>query len=214
VLNWLWAAAGLYWILSARAAARNPTESGEPHAHRILRLLILAVTFVLLSPSLPVGPLVRPFVPDHSAIRDLGVALAGLGILLMIWARRHLGHYWSDKVEIKMNHQLISTGPYARLRHPIYTGMLLGIAGTALAVGEWRGVAAFLLLLANYVIKARKEERILRQRFGPAFEEYDPQNRIPDPSDTPAVTHVPLSLASFPQKFLNKDSARTHLLSA
>src|SRR5207237_546821 len=47
-----------------------------------------------------------------------------------------------------------------------------------------------------------------------AFEEYDPQNRIPDPSDTPAVTHVPLSLASFPQKFLNKDSARTHLLSA
>ena len=51
--------------------------------------------------------------------------------------------------------------------------MLVAVAGTALAVGEWRGVAAFLLLLANYVIKARKEERILRQRFGPAFEEYD-----------------------------------------
>ena len=174
MLNWLWAGAGLYWIFSARAAVRNPTESGEPRAHRVLRLLILAMTFVLLlSPSLPVGPLARPFVPDHPAVRDLGVALAGLGILLMIWARRHLGHYWSDKVEIKTNHQLISTGPYARLRHPIYTGMLVAVAGTALAVGEWRGVAAFLLLLANYVIKARKEERILRQRFGPAFEEYD-----------------------------------------
>ena len=175
MLNWLWAAAGLYWILSARAAARNPTESEEPHVHRVLRLIILVVTFaLLLSPSLvALGPLVRRFVPNYPAVRDLGVALAGLGVLLMIWARRHLGHYWSDKVEIKMNHQLISTGPYARLRHPIYTGMLLGIAGTALAVGEWRGVAAFLLLLANYVIKARKEERILRQRFGPAFEEYD-----------------------------------------
>ncbi len=89
MLNWLWAAVGLYWILSARAAARNPSESGEPRAHRVLRLLILAMTFVLLlSPSLPVGPLARPFVPDHSAIRDLGVALAGLGISLMIWARR------------------------------------------------------------------------------------------------------------------------------
>ena len=142
--------------------------------HRVLRLLILAMTFVLLlSPSLPVGPLARPFVPDHSAIRDLGVALAGLGISLMIWARRHLGHYWSDKVEIKANHQLISTGPYARLRHPIYTGMLLGIAGTALAVVEWRGIAAFVLLLTNYVIKASKEERILRQKFGPAFQEYE-----------------------------------------
>src|SRR3989475_11570279 len=173
VLNWLWAAAGLYWILSARAAGRNPTEAGESHAHRILRLLILAVTFVLLlSPSLPVGPLARPFVPDHPAIRDLGVALVGLGILLMIWARRHLGHYWSDKVEIKTNHQLISTGPYGRLRHPIYTGMLLGIAGTALAVGEWRGLAAFVLLLTNYVIKARKEECILPQKFGTAFQEY------------------------------------------
>jgi protein-S-isoprenylcysteine O-methyltransferase Ste14 len=187
VLNWLWAAAGLYWILSAHAAARKPTESAEPHAHRVLRLFILAVTFVLLlSPSLPLAPLVRRFVPNRPIIRDLGVALAGLGILLMIWARRHLGHYWSDKVEIKTNHQLISAGPYARLRHPIYTGMLLGIAGTALAVGEWRGLAAFVLLLTNYVIKARKEERILRQKFGRAFQEYQrrtgfliPRLRVP-----------------------------------
>src|SRR5207245_6320255 len=114
---------------------------------------------ILLSTSLAVGPVEGPFFPDHPAIRYLGVALAGLGISLMIWARRHLGHYWSDKVEIKANHQLISTGPYARLRHPIYTGMLLGIAGTALAVREWRGLAAFVLLLTNYVIKASKEER-------------------------------------------------------
>ena len=142
--------------------------------HRVLRLIILVVTFaLLLSPSLvALGPLVRRFVPNYPAVRDLGVALAGLGVLLMIWARRHLGHYWSDKVEIKANHQLISTGPYARLRHPIYTGMLLGIAGTALAVGEWRGLAAFVLLLTNYVIKARKEECILRQKFGPEFQEY------------------------------------------
>jgi protein-S-isoprenylcysteine O-methyltransferase Ste14 len=174
-LNWLWAAAGLYWIVSARAAARNPAETGEPHAHRFLRLLVLALTFVLLlSPSVAArGPLVWRFVPNHPAIRDLGVAAACFGILLMIWARRHLGHYWSDKVEIKANHQLVSSGPYARLRHPIYTGMLVAVAGTAIAVGEWRGVAAFLLLLINYVIKARKEDRILRERFGEAFEEYE-----------------------------------------
>src|SRR5438034_496468 len=150
----------LDWVL----ASRSTCNSQQRLSSRDL---------LLLSPSLPLGPLARPFVPDHSAIRDLGVALAGLGISLMIWARRHLGHYWSDKVEIKANHQLISTGPYARLRHPIYTGMLLGIAGTALAVGEWRGLAAFVLLLTNYVIKASKEERILRQKFGPAFQEYE-----------------------------------------
>ena len=147
----------------------------EPQAHRFLRLLVLVATFsLLLSPSLvALGPLVRRFLPNHPAIRDLGVALAGLGISLMIWARRHLGRYWSDNVEIKTDHQLISTGPYARLRHPIYTGMLVGIAGSAIAVGEWRGVGAFLLLLTNYVIKARKEDRILRKKFGAAFEEYE-----------------------------------------
>ena len=174
MLNWLWAAAGLYWVLSARGARQTAAETGEPQAHRILRLLILAVTFLLLlSPSLSLGPLAVRFVPNHPAIRDLGVMATGLGILLMIWARRHLGRNWSDKVEIKTDHQLISTGPYARLRHPIYTGMLVGIAGTAIAVGERRGIAAFLLLLTNYVIKARKEERILRQKFGAAFQEYE-----------------------------------------
>jgi protein-S-isoprenylcysteine O-methyltransferase Ste14 len=197
-LTWVWAATGIYWVINARAAARNPAETKEPQTQRILRLLVLALTFVLLlSPSLVAfGPLVWRFVPNRLVIRDLGLALAGLGILLMIWARRHLGHYWSDKVEIKTNHQLISTGPYARLRHPIYTGMLVGIAGTALAVGEWRGIAAFLLLLTNYVIKARKEERILRQRFGSAFEEYEgktgflvPRFRV-QPGEMPSRTAV------------------------
>ncbi|HEV2733080.1 MAG TPA: isoprenylcysteine carboxylmethyltransferase family protein [Terriglobales bacterium] len=174
MLNWLWAAAGLYWVLSARGARQTAAETGERQAHRILRLFILAVTFLLLlSPSMPVGPLAVRFVPNHPAIYALGVAITSLGILLMIWARRHLGRYWSDKVEIKADHQLISTGPYSRLRHPIYTGMLVGIAGTAIAVGEWRSVAAFLLLLTNYVIKARKEERILREKFAAAFEAYE-----------------------------------------
>lgn len=71
-----------------------------------------------------------------------------------------------------MDHKLIRSGPYAYMRHPIYSGVLFGIAGTALAVGELRGVLAFAILLTNYTLKARKEERLLTTQFPQEFEAY------------------------------------------
>ena len=70
---------------------------------------------------------------------------------------------------LQADHKLVRSGPYAYMRHPIYTGVLLGVAGTAVVLGEWRGAAAFLLLLTNYIIKARREEKILAQQFGEEF---------------------------------------------
>ena len=102
----------------------------------------------------------------------MGVALTLAGMVLAISARRHLGENWSDKVELKVDHRLIRSGPYAYLRHPIYSGVLLGVAGTALAIGMVRGGAAFCLLLSSYATKARKEERVLAGKFGDAFREY------------------------------------------
>src|SRR5205085_9779155 len=98
------------------------------------------------------------------------LALAGLAIA--IWARVHLGQYWSDKIVLKVDHQLIRSGPYARMRHPIYSGVLLGVLGTALLLGEIRGVLAFALLFTNYAIKAKKEERMLSARFSDQFQEH------------------------------------------
>jgi protein-S-isoprenylcysteine O-methyltransferase Ste14 len=73
---------------------------------------------------------------------------------------------------LKLGHQLITSGPYARMRHPIYSGVLLGVAGTALVVGEWRDALAFCLLLTNYAIKAKREEKILARAFAEGFPEH------------------------------------------
>jgi protein-S-isoprenylcysteine O-methyltransferase Ste14 len=86
-----------------------------------------------------------------------------------LWSRIVLGKYWSDKVIVQSEHQLVRSGPYARIRHPLYSGVLLAVLGTALVVGEIRGLLSFLILLANYAIKAKREERILRERFGVEF---------------------------------------------
>ena len=171
IAGYIWGAMGVYWVASALQSAK--TKTSEPHAYRALRLAILALTFVLLLTSwLRFGPLGWRFVPENAAVEWLGIGLTVAGLALTVWARICLGRNWSDKVVIKEDHELIRSGPYAFMRHPIYSGVLLGVAGTALAVGEWRGVAAFVLLLTNYSIKAKKEERVLKAAFGDAFERH------------------------------------------
>ena len=110
--------------------------------------------------------------PSIPALAAVGFVLALIGLAIALWARVHLGQYWSDKVVLKVDHQLIRSGPYAHLRHPIYSGVLLAVLGTALIVDEWRGLLAFVILLANYSIKARKEEQILAAHFGDEFRKH------------------------------------------
>ena len=172
LLACLWAAFGLYWVVSA-ARGTHATKSGEASAYRLFRIPVLALIFILLLTKwLRIGPLAWRFIPDGDVTRGLGLALTVIGIATAVWARRHLGRYWSDKVVLKVDHKLIRSGPYTYMRHPIYSGVLLGVAGTALAVGEWRGVLAFAMLAINYSLKARKEERLLSTQFAQEFEVY------------------------------------------
>jgi protein-S-isoprenylcysteine O-methyltransferase Ste14 len=166
-----WSALGLYWLYCALETKK--TAVNESSALRIFRLSILAVALMLLLTDwLQIGILARRFVPERSVVAWLGVALTGMGVGLAIWARWNLGGNWSDKVVLKVDHELIRSGPYAYLRHPIYTGVLLAVFGTALVIGEWRGIAALILLGTSYFVKAAREEKILAANFGDAFAEY------------------------------------------
>ena len=73
---------------------------------------------------------------------------------------------------IKEGHELIMTGPYALVRHPIYTGLSLGFIGSAIARGEWRGVLAVVIVVISFWVKLRLEERWMRQQFGKAYDIY------------------------------------------
>jgi protein-S-isoprenylcysteine O-methyltransferase Ste14 len=161
----------VYWLLAARRGEAERTS--EQPVYRFLRILLLVITFTLLfEPRTAVGFLGQRFLPRRPSIAYTGFALAIAGIALATWARVRLGQYWSDKVVLKVNHRLIRSGPYARMRHPIYSGVLLGVAGTTLLLGEWRGVLAFVLLLTNYAIKANREDKILADAFAEDFNEH------------------------------------------
>ena len=133
--------------------------------------LIVGVLLVAL-PHLPSAVFATRILPRTLATYWTGVALVFLGLAFAVWARRHIGSNWSGTVTVKENHVLVRTGPYAWVRHPIYTGLLVAILGSAVARGELRGVWAVLLCSFAFVRKLRIEERWMRQVFGAEYERY------------------------------------------
>lgn len=168
ILEWTWVTFGAYWLIVSRRG--KAAQTSESPVYRILRLLLLVITFTLLFEQwTAVGFLGRNFLPRTQSLSYSGFGLALAGLAIAMWARISLGEYWSDQIALKVDHQLVRTGPYARMRHPIYSGVLLGVAGGALLVDEWRGVLAFLLLLTNYIVKAKREDKILSGAFPTEF---------------------------------------------
>jgi protein-S-isoprenylcysteine O-methyltransferase Ste14 len=112
----------------------------------------------------------NPLTARHWALSyQAGWAMVGLvfvGMFFAWWARIHLGPLWSARIMRKENHKVIDTGPYAIVRHPIYTGLILGIAATAAEKGSALAVLGAALLAAGYWLKARREEHFLRDELG------------------------------------------------
>ena len=166
-----WLVLVIYWALGALNTRKTATRESFLSRYSVM-FLVVAGYVLLFSKDANVGLLARHFVPSGSGSLNAGIIMTWLGVTLALWARYHLGQYWSGRITIKEGHQLIRTGPYARLRHPIYSGILLAMAGTALAVGQWRCVLGFGLVMVAYCIKAVKEERLLSGQFGDAFQEH------------------------------------------
>lgn len=106
------------------------------------------------------------------------VAFVAIGMALAWWARIHLGRLWSGHITRKAEHKIVDTGPYALVRHPIYTGLLLALAATAAAKGTLAGLLGWILFAIGFYLKARIEERWLSQELGAeVYASY--QRRVP-----------------------------------
>jgi protein-S-isoprenylcysteine O-methyltransferase Ste14 len=160
-----------YWVITGLKTRATVRQESFTSRYGVLALEIAG--FVLLfSQSASVDVLARHIFPRTMAGAVIGTVLTWAGIALALWARFHLGQYWSARITLKEDHQLIRTGPYARLRHPIYTGLDLAVIGSAIVIDHWRCVLGACLIMLGYVIKARREERLLAGQFGASFEEH------------------------------------------
>jgi protein-S-isoprenylcysteine O-methyltransferase Ste14 len=133
----MWCVWAAFWI--AAPFGTKPTgwrESIGSRASHVIPLL-LAVA-LLMEPRWPPPMLSVRLVPAGNLLSVLGAITVAAGIGFAVWARAHLGRNWSGIVTVKEDHPLVRTGPYRVVRHPIYTGLLLALIGTAAAIGEWR----------------------------------------------------------------------------
>jgi len=166
-----WYAFGIYWVVTALRVKK--TQSSEPPAARLFTMAVMGFAFVLLfSHYFHDGVLGERFLARNIAIERVGVVMTYLGAAIGIWARTILGGNWSAQITLKVDHHLIRSGPYAHVRHPIYTGILLAIAGTAIMTGEWRGLLALVLAAVSLGLKARREETLMISVFGTQYQRH------------------------------------------
>ena len=170
--NYLWLAAGFVWLVGALTAKRAERRQNLASRLRHLALEVPAF-FLVFEPITRPAWLARRFVPEPSIIAQyIGLVLTAAGIAFAISARVWIGRNWSGRVTIKEQHELIQSGPYSLVRHPIYSGFLLALLGTAMVLGEVRGLIGFAMAALGWIFKLRTEEAFLARQFGQDYLEY------------------------------------------
>jgi protein-S-isoprenylcysteine O-methyltransferase Ste14 len=173
-INYLWAFWFVTWIIAAFWSDRSAKRPGL-RAEFLYRLVTLTGAVLLF--AIPGRSYNAPTIL-WSFSREVGWALFGAaaaGFLFCWWARIHLGRLWSGWVSKKEGHRVIDTGPYAIVRHPIYTGIILAAFATAAIKGTMFALIGAAVMTLGFWIKARLEERFLRQQLG--AETYDAYSR-------------------------------------
>jgi protein-S-isoprenylcysteine O-methyltransferase Ste14 len=171
ICSFLWTFLGFVWLIGWLWTKR--TQERAPLASRLLYGVPVVLAFYLVfNHNLNLGWLDARLFPQNIFLNISAITLTALGIAFAIWARFYLGQNWSSAVSVKIGHELIRTGPYAQVRHPIYSGIILGMIGTALARPDPRGLIAIILLCLAFSIKRRMEEVFMRKTFGPEYDDY------------------------------------------
>jgi protein-S-isoprenylcysteine O-methyltransferase Ste14 len=161
-----WAVFVAYWLITGLGSKRTRSHYSR---HLLIRAIIVALVLLLVR-SRPADINVRAIVLNP-AVRVLGVILCAAGIAVAVWARRHLGKNWGMPMTVHESPELVTTGPYARVRHPIYTGIIIALIGNALALSLWWFVAVVVAFL-YFGYAARKEEKVMLDRFPGAYADY------------------------------------------
>lgn len=163
------------WALQELALGLRDIGHGDPSKDRGSKWLL--ITLVLI--ALLWGTLAQRFLtdfalpPGRGKLEIAGVALLWLGMAVRLWSVATLGRFFRLVVMVQEDHRVVDAGPYARIRHPSYAGVLLSLLGIGVGLANWISILCLVVLpLIGIARRIRLEERVLRSGLGQAYEEY------------------------------------------
>ena len=160
----------VWWVSGMRTKRTIQTQSS---GSRLLNSAILvAGVYLIFARWIGVPALDRELYEVTVPIAVAGLVAVVAGVAFSIWARLMLGGNWSSAVTVKENHELVRSGPYRFVRHPIYTGILLGMLGSAVQRGWVHCFVGVLLCVLSFWLKSQIEEQFMVQSFGEQYERY------------------------------------------
>jgi protein-S-isoprenylcysteine O-methyltransferase Ste14 len=159
-----WAAFWIYWLAMSTGA-----KGGSTHWGRFAGVRVAVILLVLL--LLRIKAFKAHSVTDSPLLQGIGLAIWALGLALAVWARVYLGRNWGMPMSHKTDPELVTSGPYHKIRHPIYTGIILAMVGTTIAVSLYWLVAVF-VIGAYFIYSAVVEERNMTQLFPDTYPAY------------------------------------------
>jgi protein-S-isoprenylcysteine O-methyltransferase Ste14 len=165
-----WAVFWIGWI-----AVSVGVKAGRSRWTRFAGFRVAAVVIILLLLRLRV--LNRHTVTHNPWLEAVGLAIFLLGLALAVWARVYLGRNWGMPMSEKVDPELVMTGPYRTIRHPIYSGIILAMVGTAVAVSVY-WLIAVVLLGAYFIYSAFMEERYMAGLFPDAYPRYKQSTKM------------------------------------
>ena len=171
IVNACWLIFVMFWLIAAFGNKKTVYSENLGQRFLVQIIALIGVLIIMNSPREP-QPLSMFIIPQTAATAAIATMICIAGLAFAIWARVAIGRNWSARVTVKENHELIQRGPYALVRHPIYTGLLSMALGSALLVGRAGAAAGWIVFLVSFWIKSRDEEALMMQQFPNEYAAY------------------------------------------
>jgi len=166
-----WGLFYVYWLASAFATKKTAVRESFIGSLSYRLPVALAAMVLAYAARMP-RPMSAVAFPHTTPVCVLVIAFSTVGLFTCLWARITLGRNWSSVVLVRVDHELVQTGPYRFVRHPIYSGIILMFAAIVLLVGRLAGILALGLFVYSFVLKLRREERVMMEQFPTSYPEY------------------------------------------